>query len=105
MSHHVGRQTMWQGFRSADRLARRKVLGLPVAPLWGPYSSDSLLRSPILHGFSPSVIPKPPDWHDDVHVTGYWFLDPAPDWTPPPALLAFLEVDPPPIYVGFGSRA
>jgi UDP:flavonoid glycosyltransferase YjiC (YdhE family) len=103
LSHHLARQLMWQGFRSADKLARRRVLGLPAAPFWGPYDSDRLHDYPILYGFSPSVIPKPADWHDDVHVTGYWFLDPAPDWTPPPALMAFLEAGSPPIYIGFGS--
>jgi UDP:flavonoid glycosyltransferase YjiC (YdhE family) len=51
------------------------------------------------------VIPKPPDWDDRIHVTGYWFLDPADDWAPPSALLEFLQADPPPIYVGFGSMS
>jgi len=77
LSHHLARQIMWQGFRSADRLARRKVLGLAVAPFWGPYHSDHALHHPILYGFSPSVIPKPPDWDHHIHVTGYWFLDPV----------------------------
>jgi sterol 3beta-glucosyltransferase len=30
---------------------------------------------------------------------------PAFDWTPPPALAAFLDAGPPPVYVGFGSMA
>jgi hypothetical protein len=42
LSYHVVRQIMWQGFRSADRLARQKVLGLPSAPFWGPYGADCL---------------------------------------------------------------
>ena len=36
-------------------------------------------------------------------MTGYWFSDPPPGWTPPPDLVAFLEDGPPPVYVGFGS--
>ena len=39
---------------------------------------------PILYGYSPAVIPPPTDWGGDIHVTGYWFLDPAEDWAPPP---------------------
>jgi UDP:flavonoid glycosyltransferase YjiC (YdhE family) len=31
LSYHLTRQIMWQSFRSADKLARQKVLGLPVA--------------------------------------------------------------------------
>jgi UDP:flavonoid glycosyltransferase YjiC (YdhE family) len=49
------------------------------------------------------VVPVPPDWPDDVHVTGYWFRDPDPAWTLPPALAAFLAAGPAPVYLGFGS--
>jgi UDP:flavonoid glycosyltransferase YjiC (YdhE family) len=102
-SHHLARQIMWQGFRSADRRARQEVLGLPAAPFWGPYGAERLRRGPVLYGFSPAVIPRAPDWDDSIHVTGYWFLDTAPHWSPPADLVAFLEAGPPPVYVGFGS--
>lgn len=103
LSHHITRQIMWQGFRSADQIARQQVLGLPRAPLWGPYRAERLRRAPALYGFSPSVIAKPPDWDSRAHVTGYWFLDAADDWSPPPHLAAFLRDGPAPVYVGFGS--
>jgi UDP:flavonoid glycosyltransferase YjiC (YdhE family) len=61
------------------------------------------LGAPSLYGYSPSVIPKPPDWDEYQHVTGYWFLDAQPDWQPPADLLRFLESGSPPVYVGFGS--
>ena len=105
LTYHLARQVMWQSFRSADRLARQKVLGLPPAPFWGPYNAGRLHGYPILYGYSPSVIPRPSDWDDNTHVTGYWFLDPPADWAPPPALMAFLQAGPPPIYVGFGSMS
>lgn len=103
-SHHLTRQLLWQGVRTADRLARQEVLGLPPAPFWGLYNSPHLHRYPTLYGFSPSVIPKPSDWNN-THVTGYWFLDAAPDWKPPSALMEFLEGGSPPVYIGFGSMA
>lgn len=102
LSHHLFRQIMWQGSRIGDRLARQQVLGLPAAPFWGPYNAAPFQRYPILYGFSPSVISKPSDWHH-THITGYWFLDEAPDWTPPTALLDFLQSGSPPVYIGFGS--
>jgi UDP:flavonoid glycosyltransferase YjiC (YdhE family) len=105
LSYHLVRLFMWQGYRSADRLARQKVLDLPAASFWGPYNSDCTRHYPILYGFSPSVIPPAPDWGDETHVTGYWFLDPPADWTPPPALVEFLQAGPPPVYIGFGSMS
>jgi UDP:flavonoid glycosyltransferase YjiC (YdhE family) len=105
LSHHLMRQMMWQGFRSADTLARRKTLGLPAAPFAGPYNSDRTRGLPILYGFSPAVIPAPSDWNENIHVTGYWFLDESDDWAPPSALTNFIESGSPPVYIGFGSMS
>jgi sterol 3beta-glucosyltransferase len=102
LSHHVFRQIMWQGSRTGDGLARQQVLDLPTAPFWGVYNSVHLQRCPILYGLSPSVIVQPSDWQN-THVTGYWFLDEAPDWTPPLALLEFLQRGSLPVFIGFGS--
>lgn len=104
LSYQVARQVLWQGFRRADRLARKAVLNLPAAAFWGPFGSN-VIQSLVLYGYSPAVIPLPPDWDGDVHVTGYWFLDPAEDWSPPKALVEFLEAGSPPVYVGFGSMS
>ena len=82
-----------------------EVLDLPAAPFFGPFNSECVQGQPILYGYSPAVIPPPADWGADVHVTGYWFLDPAEDWTPAPALADFLAAGPPPVYVGFGSMS
>jgi UDP:flavonoid glycosyltransferase YjiC (YdhE family) len=105
MSHHLTRQILWQGFRSADFQARQKVLGLPPAPLSGPYHSDRVSGLPILYGFSPSVIPAPRDWAGDIHITGYWFLEETDYWAPPTDLMHFLDSGATPVYIGFGSMS
>jgi sterol 3beta-glucosyltransferase len=102
LSHELLRQIMWQGSRAGDVLARKQILELPPAPFFGPYGSKRLNQFPALYGFSPSVIPPPQDWNNS-NITGYWFLDASEDWTPPPALEAFLGSGAPPVYVGFGS--
>jgi UDP:flavonoid glycosyltransferase YjiC (YdhE family) len=102
LSHRVAEQMMWQMFRSADARARTEVLGLPPAPFWGPF--DALRDSrPILYGYSAHALPRPRDWPDDIHVTGYWFLGPPAGWEPPADLVRFLDAGPPPVYIGFGS--
>jgi len=105
LSHHLVRQLMWQGFRSADAIARKKVLNIPAPPFLGPYKSKSTYNMPVLYGFSPSVIPAPSDWNGDTHVTGYWFVDEADNWQPPAALLDFLQSGSAPVYIGFGSMS
>jgi sterol 3beta-glucosyltransferase len=83
---------------------RRTRLGLSPVPLrrW-PYTRLHGQPVPMLYCYSPVVAPKPSDWGDQAHVTGYWFLDRPSDWQPPTDLVRFLESGPPPIYVGFGS--
>jgi UDP:flavonoid glycosyltransferase YjiC (YdhE family) len=73
--------------------------------LLGPAHGFSGERHPVLYGFSPVVVPKPEDWGDRIHVTGYWFLDRPEGWQPPRDLADFLEAGPPPISIGFGSMA
>lgn len=85
---------------------RDTVLHLPPKPK----HADILHRAdgsfiPFLHSYSEHVSPRPSDWPDRAHVTGYWFLDPPQDWYPPIELQAFLDAGEPPIYIGFGSMA
>jgi len=105
LSHHITRQIMWQGFREADKVVRQDVLGLDPAPFWGPYHSDVLDDMPVLYGFSPAVIPQPPDWDADKKITGYWFLDTDEEWKPSSKLVDFLDAGSKPVYIGFGSMS
>lgn len=95
-------QFIWQVSRNFDNKMRGELLGLPRLPLLGP-SVRQLERTPLYYAYSPAVIPRPSDWPDRIHVTGFWFSDPPPGWSPPSDLVAFLESGPPPVYVGFGS--
>ncbi|MDP3417455.1 glycosyltransferase [Falsiroseomonas sp.] len=89
--------------RAAERIARQplrdwrqKVLGLPPA-------GRGAAAAGRLHAYSPVLVMRPADWDARTHVTGPWVLPTPQDWTPPPALAAFLAAGPPPVHVGFGS--
>lgn len=103
LTHVAARQVFELAGRGWVNRWRVEQLRLPPLPL------KSLLRAagggavPQLHGFSPSVVARPADWKDWQHVTGYWFLDDAEEWTPPAGLAEFLAAGEPPVYVGFGS--
>ncbi len=105
LTHVVAEQSLWQLFRPQWNDWRKRRLGLRPLPIWGPYGIMLRSHYPILYGFSPRVVPRPPNWQDNVTVTGYWFLDGQPGWQPPAGLLDFLRAGPPPVYVGFGSMA
>lgn len=102
LSFHITRQLFWQSFKVSD-IATRQLLGLPKGSFWGPYRALAHQHVPVLYGYSAHVLPRPRDWPTEHQVTGYWFLDPPPDWMPPADLVRFLEDGPAPVYVGFGS--
>jgi sterol 3beta-glucosyltransferase len=83
-THLIAEQLGWQPFRRQLNQWRRQTLGLAPVGLLGPGRRQRRRRQPVLYGFSPSVLPKPPDWGRHLHVTGYWFPDPDPAWQPPP---------------------
>jgi UDP:flavonoid glycosyltransferase YjiC (YdhE family) len=60
-------------------------------------------KYPILCAFSKHVVARPWDWHENVQITGFLFLDDESGWSPPQALVDFLKAGPPPVYIGFGS--
>jgi len=52
---------------------------------------------------SPLLYAPPPDWGDRHRMTGFWFLDPPPGWSPPPDVSDFIAGGPPPVAIAFGS--
>ncbi|MFE6171624.1 glycosyltransferase [Streptomyces sp. NPDC056464] len=57
---------------------------------------------PVLHGFSPLVVPRPYDWRPHLRVTGYWWPYDG-ETRLPRELRDFLDAGPPPVFVGLGS--
>lgn len=68
---------------------------------------------------SPALVPKPEDWKNNIgelvsknrrswltllplsDVVGFYFLDLATNYKPPPDLVAFLNAGEPPVYIGY----
>jgi UDP:flavonoid glycosyltransferase YjiC (YdhE family) len=91
----------WRLMSGPTNEFRREVLGMPEQSRRD--YQRTLLRSPILQGFSPNVVPHPKDWPANIHTTGYWLLDHDLNWAPPRDLLDFLDDGEPPVYIGFGA--
>jgi sterol 3beta-glucosyltransferase len=69
LTHKFFTQLYWQGGRLAYHWIRRDHPELPRLTAW-PFDPTNERVTPILYGFSPRIIPRPPDWGDHVHVTG-----------------------------------
>jgi sterol 3beta-glucosyltransferase len=102
VSFQALRFMLWQTGRMGD-VQTRRLLGMKGGSPFGPYRHLQQKQIPVLYGFSKHVIPPPADWDERHHITGYWFLDAASDWTPPADLVDFLNAGAPPVYIGFGS--
>jgi UDP:flavonoid glycosyltransferase YjiC (YdhE family) len=106
LTHRLMHFALWHGMGTRLTNPLRKKLGLPTLRSYADFFAESRrLGVPWLYGFSEHVLPKPGEWGEDQHITGYWFLDAPPDWQAPVDLLRFLENGPSPIYVGFGSMS
>ncbi|WP_165422977.1 glycosyltransferase [Ktedonosporobacter rubrisoli] len=82
---------------------RREKLHLPNLDMQGFLAPLHGKAQPILFGLSPTIVPRPSDWGEHIHLTGYWFLPPASAFQPSAELSAFLQAGTPPISIGFGS--
>lgn len=87
-------------YRGTVRAWRAEALGLKS----GFRPMASLIQDgPVLHAWSPHLLPAPPDWPPHAQPTGCWTLPADDGWTPPERLQRFLVEGEPPVYVGFGS--
>ncbi|RSM81926.1 glycosyltransferase [Kibdelosporangium aridum] len=98
----VGRQAVWQMFRGSITNWQRR-LGVPVAPLFGPFRHWRDIGFPVVYGLSSAVLRRPEHWTAHQHLTGYWFLDSTHGTALSPEVERFLAAGPPPVYVTFGS--
>lgn len=105
LGHALARQAVWMTARASGNGPRRAVLGTPSAPALVPRRFAGLVEGPVLYGHSGAFLPPAPEWGADVTVTGFWFADEPHDFTPPPALVEFLESGPAPVCIGFGSMS
>lgn len=105
LSYRLVDLLIWQRYAKPINRYRQKILNLPKLgfPLAPQYRHRSGSTMPIINCYSETVVAPPSDWKDTIHQAGYCFLDLATTYSPPPALQAFLNEEPQPVYVGFGS--
>ncbi|MGW3044524.1 glycosyltransferase [Kitasatospora sp. NPDC001159] len=88
---------------AARRLRAR--LGLPACSQTARRRAVERVNWPVLHGFSPTLVPRPADWREGLQVVGNWWPYVAADYRLPAEVEDFLRAGPPPVFIGFGSMA
>ena len=83
-------------WRAQHGMSKRKLSTVPQYVLHGHVV-------PVLYAISPLVMPRPAEWGENIHVTGYWLGKTDLDFTPSPEMQAFLARGEKPVYIGFGS--
>ncbi|MGA4843924.1 glycosyltransferase [Streptomyces sp. G45] len=79
----------------------RARLGLPPRTLAAARRDRERAHWPVLHGFSPTIVPRPHDWRPGLDVVGYWW--PHETGRLPAYVEEFLDAGAPPVFVGLGS--
>lgn len=82
---------------------RTKRLGLDRESRFSDFLHRDGAAVPVLYPVSPSVVPRPHDYPDSAHLTGYWFRAQGAAEALPDDVSAFLDGDGPVVYAGFGS--
>ena len=103
LTHKVFEQIMWMAGKAPVKQFWRQEFGRAPEDFGCPYGRQTTAAMPTVVSCSNYVFPRPDDWPEHVHNTGYWFLEDAAGWQAPDDLLAFLDRGAPPVYVGFGS--
>jgi UDP:flavonoid glycosyltransferase YjiC (YdhE family) len=102
VASEIGLKITYRAYAAAVRRLRTQ-LGLPPATLGDTRRRQASRRWPVLHGFSPLVLPRPRDWRAGMEVVGYWWAQRPRSWKPPAQLVDFLGAGPAPVFIGLGS--
>lgn len=83
-------------WRKENDMAKRHVRAKPDYNVAGK-------KVPVIYAMSPTLVPRPENWGENIHMSGFWWDEHPKAYTPDPALEAFLRVGDEPVYIGFGS--
>ncbi len=103
ITHRIFEQILWQTGSQPLKEFWKKQFGHAPEHFGSPFGRQTTRSNPTIISCSQHVFPRPADWPEHVHLTGYWFLNEEPGWQPPAGLVDFLNQGKPPVYVGFGS--
>lgn len=103
LSYIILQTALWMASKSAVKAFWKKKFGVVPEDYRCPFELQTTERLPTITSCSSFVFPRPRDWNENIHQSGYWFVGDDAEYTPSTELADFLDAGEPPIYVGFGS--
>ncbi|KNF04626.1 hypothetical protein PSTG_02114 [Puccinia striiformis f. sp. tritici PST-78] len=71
ISYNIFNYLIWKGIESKVNKWREQKLKIKATS----FAKLQSANIPFLYNFSEKIVPKPSDWGDRIHITGYWFRD------------------------------
>lgn len=94
---------LWMASKGSVKGFWKKRFGTVPDNFGCPFERHTDKKHPAFVSCSNFVFERPADWNENIHQSGYWFVEESCEYTPSEELAAFLNSGENPVYIGFGS--
>ncbi len=94
---------LWMASKDSVKGFWKKRFGKVPDNFSCPFEKHIDKKHPAITSCSNFVFKRPDDWNENIHQSGYWFVEEPCEYTPTDELAAFLNDGEKPVYIGFGS--
>lgn len=94
---------LWMASKASVKGFWKKRFGKVPDNFGCPFERHTDKKHPAIVSCSNFVFKRPDDWNENIHQSGYWFVEEPCEYTPTDELAAFLNAGEKPVYIGFGS--
>ncbi len=103
LTHYIFDKVFWALAKSSIKAfwktAIKSKMDFATSPLQQQINSGHI----VLNGYSELLFKHSKEWTNNIHTTGSWIVETAPDFIPPVELDNFINNGETPVYIGFGS--
>lgn len=103
ISYSLLQGMLWLASKDSVTGFWKKKFGRKPKGFGCPYERHTSKQNPAVISCSNFVFQRPGDWNENIHQSGYWFVEETSDYTPSKELSDFLSSGEKPVYIGFGS--
>jgi sterol 3beta-glucosyltransferase len=103
ISYHMLQGMLWLASKSSVTGFWKERFGCKPKGFGKPYERHTSKQNPAVISCSNFVFDRPSDWNENIHQSGYWFVEEKTDYVPSKELSDFLSSGEKPVYIGFGS--